>query len=169
MQSAQWYPNGDYVLVTTVTGAWIYTSTLQDYAHLPEAKLAQLSPNGRFIAGVNAQDDLLIWDSATLALVKTIPLSTSPLSSLEWSPDNRFVVVSKSWGTGGYVLAVDLISENSFHHYGVPSSVQWSPNGQTIAFTAKRDGDDVGRLGCFGFGKVAAAGNHTGQTAGHGL
>src|SRR5690606_20777017 len=53
VQSVEWHPSDDYILISTVTGAWLYTPDLQDFAHLPDAQLATLSPDGRYIAGVD--------------------------------------------------------------------------------------------------------------------
>ncbi len=90
IQSVVWHPHDTYILVTTDTGAWIYSPDLQDLTHLSDAHMAVLSPDGRYIAGVDDNHHMRLWDANTFE-----PL-TSPdtgyfrrIWTLAWSNDSR--------------------------------------------------------------------------------
>lgn len=95
IQSVVWHPHDTYILVTTDTGAWIYSPDLQDLTHLSDAHMAVLSPDGRYIAGVDDNHHMRLWDGNTFE-----PL-TSPdtgyfrrIWTLAWSNDSRYIAAS---------------------------------------------------------------------------
>jgi len=73
----EWQPNGDKLLVSTVTGAWLYTDTLDDVAHIEDAKLATFHPSGRLLAGVDENNSTspfgMLTPSNTSSLWNSIP------------------------------------------------------------------------------------------------
>ncbi|MBC8099547.1 MAG: hypothetical protein H7Y11_08895 [Armatimonadetes bacterium] len=96
IESVQWYADGERVFVTTASGAWIYTADLRDVGHLPEVALAQLSPDGTRIVGVDNQHRIRFWDAETLA---PLPLLENfgylrRVSLLAWSRDGRYLAAS---------------------------------------------------------------------------
>jgi WD40 repeat protein len=97
VQSVEWHPSGDYVLVSTITGAWLYTSELEDMAHLPDAWLATISPDGRYIAGVDADARIRLWDATTLDPIESPDTGYfSRVKALAWSYDGRYLAVAGS-------------------------------------------------------------------------
>lgn len=141
IQNAAWHPWGDYILVSTVTGAWIYTPDFQDLAHLPDAELAALSPDGRYIAGVNAQHQLLIWDGITFEPVEVV-LNEQFLriQKLVWSPDGRYLTVSalvEANLTGGVIDTVQVYDRTQSWLFvggiGGGTQIEWSPTSKYMA------------------------------------
>lgn len=136
IQSVVWHPQNTYVLITTVTGAWIYTPDLQDLSHLPDAHMATISPDGRYIAGVDDSHHVRLWDANTFESI------TSPDSghfrriwTLAWSHDGRYLAASGN-NDGDLTYGWDMTTDNfevivATREAG--DDLVWSPQGSMLA------------------------------------
>lgn len=134
IQSVQWHPDGDYILVATVTGAWLYTPDLQDLAHLPDAHLATLSPDGRYIAGVDDTHDVRLWDAATFEEVEgLIRDSFQRVRALAWSPDGKYLAVSGDRDEA-LLYVWNIETQDTVITSRITGNVLlWSPDGKYLA------------------------------------
>ncbi len=154
IQSVVWHPQNTYVLVTTVTGAWIYMPHLQDLAHLPDAHMATLSPDGRYIAGVDDNHRVRLWDANTFEPV------TSPdggyfrrIWTLAWSHDGRYLAASGN-NDGDLTYVWDMTTVNldmiaAMRDAG--GDLVWSPQSSILAIHNSQNG----RFSLIGIGKPA--------------
>lgn len=95
IQAVEWHPSGHYILASTITGAWLYTPDLRDLAHIPDIQLSTLSPDGRFIAGIDdVTHQVRLWDANTFQSLTSPDLrSFRQVLALAWSPNGRFLAV----------------------------------------------------------------------------
>jgi|GEM_PF-6948687 len=142
VQSIEWHPRGTYVMVNTVTGAWIYTDTLEDVTHIEGLQLATISPDGKYIVGTrdggyNAE----FWDALTFEKISQgRAFSSTRFSNIEWSPDGTQIAYS---GRNG----VDFVQVFNFdidkrdapgrfywtkYHIG-SDQIEWSSDGRYLA------------------------------------
>jgi WD40 repeat protein len=135
VQSAQWSPDGSYILVATVTGAWLYTPDLHDLAHIPDALLATLSPDGRYIAGTPDGKSVNLWDAKTVKPFKMIENFMRQVTSVSWSPDSLHLTVAGNWDAD-YLATFSIESPSTFDNrsaFMTVSQIQWSPDGRYLA------------------------------------
>lgn len=135
VQSIEWYPDGERIFVSTNIGAWIYTRDLQDIAHLPDVHLAALSPDGRRIAGVNAQGRLKLWDADTLEPLDTLDHNQiERVVSLAWSPDGQFFAAVGFQSSMPLMFVWDIIHDWSVINatHSSMGNLLWSPNGDYL-------------------------------------
>ncbi|HML23996.1 MAG TPA: WD40 repeat domain-containing protein [Aggregatilinea sp.] len=141
-QSVEWHPRGDYILVSTITGTWLYTPELDDMAHLPDAWLATVSPDGRYIAGVDADSHIRLWDAITLEPIE------SPdngyffhVKALAWSHDGRYLAAA---GTRDQdLIYVWDLSNSQDMVFAIPNSADrflWSPDAHRLAMLDSQGG-----------------------------
>jgi Tol biopolymer transport system component/DNA-binding winged helix-turn-helix (wHTH) protein len=117
--------------------------------NLSAAELAQYSPDGKWIAWVNAADNSL-WRSRSDG-AERIELTTPPLRifTMKWSPDDRRIAVmalepGKPWkiylidAEGGKLTPVLNEDRNE-------ADPAWSPDGQSIVFGRPPDRMDNGK------------------------
>lgn len=83
---AMWQPNGDNVLVSTVTGAWIYDERLADVGHIEEISFASYSPRGKYISGVGRDNVIRLYDPPTLRPIVILGRDYGAIKQLLWSP-----------------------------------------------------------------------------------
>jgi len=98
---AYWRPDGDGILVNSDRGAWLYNSDFTLLHQFENASQATLSPSGRFLAAAKADPgQLLIWDTATYTLLKTIDIQIYPrwpwIHALAWSTDESRLAIGVS-------------------------------------------------------------------------
>lgn len=136
-----WYPGDEQILVSTVTGAWIYTRLLTDVAHVPEAGLAALSPDGRWIAGVDPEGGVAIWDGRTFEHHITLTATHfRQVTDLAWSRDGRYLAAAGIHSVSGFFVwdstqAWQLVNAAE----GIAGRLAWSPTGDYFA-VAEADG-----------------------------
>ncbi len=130
--NAQWHPNGNLILVDTVTGAWLYTNSLTDVAHLPDARLARFSQDGTLIAGIDAANNLTLWDSTTFTQTASYSGSTAYVIALEWSPDGTQIATLDRTGR---ILVWDIAAGNIRFEARLNGADQiaWSKGGSYLA------------------------------------
>lgn len=150
VQAIAWYPDGERLLVSSVAGAWVYTAELQDIAHLPDAYLASLNPDGRFIASVNPQNQIIVYDAVTLEPAETPDLGRfRRVNAISWSPDGRYLAYSVD-GFSSNALREDTtvmlwdtregLVQNYLPLFG-GDHLLWSPHGTFLAvYTAAERG-----------------------------
>lgn len=125
----------------------------EDIFQLEVATSPQVSPNGKYVAYVRRSNDIMsdssrssIWIADTKGEShRPLLSSTKNYYSPVWSPDgSRLAYVSNLDGkpqlyvrwidTGQTALVTNIASS--------PSSITWSPNGKTIAFTMSVDSNE---------------------------
>jgi WD40 repeat protein len=132
VEHIEWQPNSDVLLVTTIRGAWLYTETMQDIAHIEEARLARFSPDGAVLAGVDAENNVRLWDGHTFAPQATLYRHNTPIIDLAWSPRGTQVATLDA---DGLITVYTLTAENplTLHHLPGAFFIKWSPNGTYLA------------------------------------
>jgi WD40 repeat protein len=133
IDSVQWHPDGSYIMITTVTGTWLYTPDLQDLAHIP-AYFARMSPDGRYIAGVDEDALLHLWDAQTFELIENDePWTIRQISLFKWSPDSRYIIVAGQMRDHDMTLIWYVAPTNQYSLYeGKFNEVIWSPDGRYL-------------------------------------
>lgn len=141
IQSVAWHPGGNYLLVSTVTGAWLYTPDLQELVHLPEAQLAALSPDGRYIAGVDDTYHVRLWDAQTFEPVDSPDIGYfRRIRAIAWSPDGRYLAVSGSRDED-LVYVWDVRSRDTIlATRNTADTLLWSPEGGHLALVDTQSG-----------------------------
>lgn len=154
IESLYWYPGDEQVLVSTITGAWIYTRQLADAAHIPDAGLAALSADGRWIAGVEPDGDIAIWDGLTFdRLITLTATGFRQVTDLAWSRDGRYLAAAGIHSVSGFFVwdsgqAWQLVNAAE----GIAGRLAWSPAGDYLAVAAVD-----GRGAIWSLGATAAA------------
>lgn len=135
VQSVEWHLSGDYILISTVTGARLYTPDLQDFVHLPDAQLATLSPDGRYIAGVDDANHIRLWDAHTLDPVDSRDTgSFRHIWTLAWSADGRYLAAAGNRDED-LIYAWDFFDAQHtvFATRYSADKLLWSPEGHNLA------------------------------------
>lgn len=144
IRSLHWYRDDERVLVSTVTGAWIYTRQLAEVAHIPEAGLAALSADGRWIAGVDPDGNIIIWDGRTFERYITLTDDGfRQVTDLSWSRDGRYLAAAGMDPIPGLFVwdsrqAWQLVNAAQ----GIAGRLAWSPTDDYLA-VADVDGRGV--------------------------
>src|SRR5690606_491680 len=135
VQSVEWHPGGDYILVSTVTGVWLYTPDLQDFAHIPNAQLATLSPDGRYIAGVDDTHRIRLWDAQTLDRIDSPDTgSFRRIWTMAWSADGRYLAAAGNRDEDLiYVWDFFDAQHTVFATRYSADKLLWSPEGHNLA------------------------------------
>lgn len=132
---AEWHPNGQLILVDTIIGAWLYDAWLTDVAHLPDARLGTFSPDGSLIAGIDAHNDLTLWEAAPpFAQVASLPGHNRTVSAVEWSPDGTRLA---SLDRDGVLLIWEAATRQVLHRLQMDGAdeIAWSRGGSYLAAT----------------------------------
>jgi Tol biopolymer transport system component len=109
-------PSGDMIIVCqhSTSGdvlSGVYAATLEPDG-IGEPRLvypveegmctcARWSPNGRYVAFLDNQHVLYLLDAASFSLLRSFDIGPLTESSFFWSPDSRFVAVSRHYGEPG--------------------------------------------------------------------
>ncbi len=138
--------NSQFEILRAMPGSSAFTSLDQN---LSAAELAQYSPDGQWVAWVNASDNSL-WRSR-IDGSERIELTTPPLRifTMKWSPDNRRLAVmaeepGKPWkiyvidAEGGKLVPVLNEDRNE-------ADPAWAPDGLSIVFGRLPDRMDNGQ------------------------
>lgn len=128
----QWQPGGDMLLVSTVTGAWLYTDSLEDIAYLDETRLASFSPSGHLLAGISSDDRITLWDTSTFKQVSVLGPHTTRVIELVWSPEGDHIA---SLDQAGHIAIWRVDSVTPRLRMWLPNAVQiaWSREGTYLA------------------------------------
>lgn len=131
----EWQPGGDVLLVSTITGAWLYTDRLEDIAHIEEAHWASFSPDGRLLAGVNSDDRITLWDASTFHQVAVLGPHTTRVTELVWSPEGERIA---SLDQAGHIAIWQVDSPTPQVRIQLPDAAQiaWSREGTYLAAMA---------------------------------
>ncbi|MBI5960438.1 MAG: hypothetical protein HY866_16980, partial [Chloroflexi bacterium] len=98
VQSLEWHPTQDVILVSTIRGAWFYDAELHDLGHIEEARLATFSPNGEWVAGVNAENQITLWESKTYAPAGKMAGHEALVTAIAWSPSGELLATGDREG-----------------------------------------------------------------------
>jgi WD40 repeat protein len=138
----QWQPGGDRLLVSSVTGAWSYTDTLEDITHIANVRLASFGPDGTNLAAIDGENGVVVWDSLTLEPVFTFSNFHYPerIIALEWSPGGDRLASMYEDGT---VIICPINSTLTCRDLWLPdgTSLAWSTDGTYLAVAT-----DAGRI-----------------------
>jgi len=128
----EWQPDGDKLLVSTVTGAWLYTDTLDDVAHIEDAKLATFHPSGRLLAGVDENNSITLWNADTFEHIESLEQHTARITQLAWSPEGDRIA---SMDQDGHILIWQTDSYQPTQRMVLQEITQigWSSEGTYLA------------------------------------
>jgi len=134
---AQWATNESGLLINSTLGAWLYNSDFTLLHHFEGVSHATLRPSGQFLATAKADPgQLLIWDTATYALLKTIDIQIKPLwpwiDSLTWSPDGSQLAM----GVDQQLQIFDISSDQNNLSLTFASPIlylSWRQDGEQLA------------------------------------
>lgn len=128
IQDAEWNPAGDSYLVDTVIGAWIYP----DGILIEDLRLGTYQPAGTWIAGVDKQNNLTLYDSTSLQSTASLPAHTIHVIDLVWSPDGAHLA---SLDQSGKLILWDMNSQTIIQQLQAPNAdhLDWSRGGSYIA------------------------------------
>ena len=123
------------LLVSTVTGAWLYTDHLDDIAHIAEARLATFSPSGQLLAGVSSDNRITLWNTSTFEQVNALAPHAARVMGVGWSPDGNRIA---SLDQAGHIAVWRPDSVTSILRMRLLDATQiaWSREGTYLA--AKR-------------------------------
>jgi WD40 repeat protein len=137
----EWQPGGDMLLVSTITGAWLYTDSLDDIAHIVEARLASFSPNGHLLAGISNDDHITLWDtSTTFDQVSVLGPHTARVIELVWSPEGDRIASLDQMGHIA-IWQIDSVAPRLRMKLADATEIAWSREGTYLAAIA-----DVGHV-----------------------
>ncbi|EFH87690.1 WD40 repeat domain-containing protein [Ktedonobacter racemifer] len=125
-------------LLTPLTSHSAGTASITGLAWSPDGKYIASSLNDPISESQNPQDHpILIWDSKTGAVVKTLIGHTADAYHVVWSPDGKYLAsFSQNWDetvrvwnakTGQLVYTVHAVG------YGTMNELAWSPDSQYLA------------------------------------
>jgi WD40 repeat protein len=127
-----WHPTQDVILVDTAIGAWLYTNQLEDITYLPDARLARFSPNGRWLAGVDHNQNITLWDALTFEHIETLSGQTTNISQIVWNATSTLLASATDNGIIS-VWNMDTLEQVFFTHTVPMVSLKWNPNGTILA------------------------------------
>ena len=99
------------------------------------------SPNGKLLASVNTENQIMIWEFETGQLKSKIKSQTSYMSELDWTPDGEHIVSASRGGelelininTGNSIWKVGDFNKASYRIDGGLGQVEVSPSGKYVA------------------------------------
>jgi WD40 repeat protein len=139
IETATWYPDSSKIMVTTALGIWIYTRDLQEITHIPDAYFTALSPDGKYIAAVDNNSQVRLWDAATFESVESPDNGNTgyfnQVWAVSWSPDSRFLAVSgRNDEPITYLWDMKATPVEAYiAHRDAYTKFVWSPQGSYLA------------------------------------
>lgn len=100
------------------------------------------SPNGEWIATMESNVGIKLWDSANGNLIKQFPIKGS---DIDWSPDSKYLAIATP-----DLIVVDVISGEyafEFEYYVRIGDVVWSPDGSFILGALRTGESDIAEGG----------------------
>ena len=146
----EWHPNDQYLLADTIRGAWIYDENLQDVAHI-EVENARFSLDGAWLAGGDAQNRLVLVDTATWQTQKFLIGHHAPIAITAWHPQNPDVLATVD--ERGELIVWDIHTENQIRvvstsvNFDTPYRLRWNLIGTQLGVL-----DFYGRLAIWDLG-----------------
>jgi WD40 repeat protein len=143
IQSVAWHE--DRLWVSTPKGMWRYTAELEDDGYLPNIHLATLSPDGKYIAGLDEFGELRLWDAETFQITETVELNgLDRVRVISWSPDSRYLAAAGE--TNEAIVYIWHISNpSSIETYSATRAdadrLVWSPGSNYLAVVAQESND----------------------------
>jgi WD40 repeat protein len=133
IQSIEWHPTNDMLLVSTIRGAWFYDSLLRDLGHIEAARLATFSLDGALVAGVDAENQITLWNSETYASVGALSGHEALVTAIAWSRSGEFLASADRLGN---LFVWDTEQQDAVSGWsvaGIPTVMRWSPDGTLLA------------------------------------
>jgi WD40 repeat protein len=124
----QWQPNGDIILVNSISGLWLYTDTLTDLHHFPDLRDAWFSPDGQWILG-KENDKSAIYDAASFERIKQF----DTFYFFNFSPDNRYLWYADEEEGVVVLQTADLTPASPIPFSDKAKSIHWSDNEKYLA------------------------------------
>lgn len=144
--TAQWSSDGQRILSMSMSEMLIWnTSTGQTILRIPiststNLDIAELSPDGRYLA-FSWRDNLVqIWNAVTGRELLINASHEANVQNLAWSPDSKSIA---SADADGFVNIWDAATGKAIYTYHVSSAgiqdLFWSSNGQLLAVTTQNN------------------------------
>lgn len=137
IRSLNWHPDSSLLVANSATGVWVYNDALETVLHLSDVTLATFSPAGGFLAGIDDQNQLLIWDDQDFEVVYTLTDLGQEIIHLAWSPDGNFLAGKDR---GGHLVIWDTTEWQPYSEFtaeitytGYYAQFAWSPEGLHLA------------------------------------
>jgi WD40 repeat protein len=138
IQSAEFSPNGDYIVTTSTDGpARVWDAhTGQELFQLTQpgqALSASYSPDGRFILTTSTDKTARVWDASTGAQLSVLGADRPTITVAQFSPDAQRVATG-SWDGTVRIWSAQTITTPRVLRGGTNSieRIEWSPNGGSI-------------------------------------
>lgn len=138
VRSVAWNPHSNHLLASgSADGTVKVWDVLEprEPLELPATTRAAWSPCGLWLAAMNKEGQLVVFDASTGEIVQQlVPTHPAPVRSMAFSPDSRLVATARKdgilkvydWNAKAEVLSV-------LAHKGQARSVTWSPDGTQLA------------------------------------
>ena len=92
------------------------------------------SPHGRYIASGASDGSVLLWDSETNEVPRTIEARADIINRLAWSPDGKILALATATGARLWNQEIARPRFASSAYASEMTAVTWSRDGQVIAF-----------------------------------
>ncbi len=133
IQSIEWNPTDDVILVSTIRGAWFYDDLLNDLGHIEAARLATFSPDGTLVAGVDEENRITLWDSNTYTSVGIMPGHEALVTAIAWNPTGDLLATAD---LSGNLIVWDIGQQQTISTWrisGLVKTLRWKPDGTMLA------------------------------------
>lgn len=139
IRNLEWHPDGEMLLVDTITGTWLYTDTLQDIVHLPNVFHGTFSSDGQWLAGTDSHNHIVLYNPQTFEQIMTLNGHHHEVVQLAWHPgdSNVLATVDKS----GQILVWDMRDKKQYfknRQFEDVVKIAWNPSGEMLAEMGSR-------------------------------